>query len=111
MPPRNSIVPNQVIQLTAAANLTEYQKQADYHTVKKNLYDTYGAVTQLLAWNPSTGAQPTRYLIYGSGGNDTRILDELGNQTTFSAVEALSGDRPGTILKAYKKLIIEGRTS
>jgi hypothetical protein len=103
-----SRIPTQVVQLTADEHLTEYQNRAAFHNLKKNLYDTYGEVTELGIRNSSTGLLPTKYLIYKSGGN-TYVVDEFGNQTTFSALETLSGDRPGSILKAYNRLMSEGR--
>lgn len=100
--------PTQVIQLTANEHLTEYQNRATFHNLKKSLYDSNGEVTELGISNPSTGLAPTKYLIYRSGGTPY-VVDEFGNQTTFSAVEALSGERLGTILKAYNKMIQKGR--
>ena len=96
------------VQLTSADNLTEYQVHKDYHALRKTLHDTYGEVTQLSIWNVPTGSNPTRYLIYNNGGNPY-VVDEAGNPTTFSALETISGDRPGAILQAYNKLISSGR--
>jgi len=100
--------PTQVIQLTAAEHLTEYQNRATFHSTKKSLYDTYGEVTELGIWNSSTGLEPTKYLIYRSG-DTVYVVNEFGTPTTFSAVESLSGERPGTILKAYNRLVQNGR--
>ena len=104
----SSRVPTQVIQLTAAEHLTEYQNRATFHSTKKSLYDTYGEVTELGISNPSTGLDPTKYLIYRSGGT-AYVVDEFGTPTTFSAVESLSGDLPGAILRAYNKMVQSGR--
>lgn len=104
----SSRVPTQVIQLTANEHLAIFQNRATYHSVRKSLYDTYGEVTELGISNRSTGLLPTKYLIYRSGGT-VYVVDESGTPTTFSAVESLSGDRPGAILKAYNKLVQSGR--
>jgi DNA-binding beta-propeller fold protein YncE len=100
--------PTQVIKLTATEHLTEYQNRATFHNTKKLLYDTHGEVTELGIWNPSTGLDPTKYLIYRSGST-VYVVDEFGTPTTFSALESLSGERSGTILRAYNKLIQSGR--
>jgi hypothetical protein len=39
------------------------------------------------------------------------VVDEFGTPTTFSAVEALSGDKPGSILRGYNKMIQQGRNN
>ena len=104
----SSRVPTQVIQLTANEHLAIFQNRATYHSVRKSLYDTYGEVTELGISNRSTGLLPTKYLIYRSGGT-AYVVDESGTPTTFSAVESLSGDSPGSILKAYNKLVQSGR--
>ena len=104
----SSRVPTQVIQLTANEHLAIFQNRATYHSVRKSLYDTYGEVTELGISNRSTGLLPTKYLIYRSGGT-VYVVDESGTPTTFSAVESLSGDRPGAILRAYNKMVQSGR--
>ena len=106
----SSRVPTQVVQLTANEHLAIFQNRAAYHNVRKSLYDTYGEVTELGISNRSTGLLPTKYLIYRSGGT-AYVVDEFGNPTTFSAVEALSGDIPGSILRGYNKMIQQGRNN
>jgi hypothetical protein len=106
----SSRVPTQVVQLTANEHLAIFQNRAAYHSVRKSLYDTYGEVTELGISNRSTGLLPTKYLIYRSGGI-AYVVDESGIPTTFAAVEALSGDVPGSILKAYNKMILTNRNN
>ena len=99
-----------VVQLTKDDHLAEYQSQSTYHSLRKNLYDSYGEVTQISVWNVPNGTVPVRYLIYNNGGT-LYVVDEAGNQTTFSALEAIGGDRPGSILKAYNILIAGNGTT
>ena len=101
-------IPTQVVQLTANTHLSIFQNRASFLTLRKSLYDTYGEVTELGVSNPASGLPPAKYLVYKSGGT-VYVVDEFGNPTSFSALEASSGDRPGSMLKAYNKMIDRGR--
>lgn len=103
-------IPTQVVQLTANEHLSILQNRAAFHNLRKSLYDTYGEVTELGAVNPSTGLPPSKYLVYSSGGI-VYVVDEFGAPTSFSAIETSSGDSPGSILKAYNKMVALNKTN